>query len=119
MIVEGSAALNGRKQALVGDGLGDFKFIGFEAEWAGHSATAGLNELDRGTGSTEKGDFIGRATEDGLVMAMAVNQDVGACQAASGEAWCALSEPIGRAARFVRSGAWRGDRWEKARATRL
>src|SRR5580698_6585130 len=45
-----AGGLHGGEQALIGDGLGDFKFAGFEAERAGHSAAAGLDEFDIGSG---------------------------------------------------------------------
>ena len=62
--------------------LRDFEFAGFEAEGAGHSAAAGLDGFDRGTGLAQESDFAGRAAEDGLVMTVAVNQDVRALKPA-------------------------------------
>ena len=49
--------LNGGQEILVGDGLRNFKFSGFKAEWARHSATASLNEIDRCSGRAEKRNF--------------------------------------------------------------
>ena len=73
--------LNGGQQALVGDDFGDFKFAGFEAEGACHPAAADLDGLDFGASLAQQSDFADRAAEDGLVMAVAVNQDVRALKA--------------------------------------
>ena len=88
----GSGGLDGREQALVGDGLRDFEFIGLKAEGAGHAAAAGLDEFDRGAGLAEQRDFAGRATEDRLVMAVAVEENVRAVKTAwdkAGRRWAA------------------------------
>src|SRR5271170_3918374 len=68
--------LDGGEQALVGDDLRDFKFAGFEAEGAGHSTATGLDWLDRGACFAQQRDFAGRTAEDGLVVAVAMNQNV-------------------------------------------
>src|ERR1700728_4050635 len=71
-----ASGLNGREQALVGNCLRNFKFAGFEAEWAGHSTATRLNEFDRGSGCAQQLDLAGRTAKDGLVMAVTVNQNV-------------------------------------------
>ena len=87
--------LHSGQQALAGDGLRNFKFVGFKAEWARHSATASLNEIDVRSGSAEKRDLTRRAAKDGLVMAVTVDQDVCASEAARGKLRCAFGEPVG------------------------
>jgi hypothetical protein len=89
-----AGGLNCGQQALVGDGFGDLEFAGFEAEGAGHSAAASLDGLDCGAGFAEQRDFAGRTAEDGLVMAVAVNEDVRALKAAGGKFGRAISEPV-------------------------
>ena len=71
-----AGGLHGGEQTLIGDGLRDFKFSGFKAERAGHAAAAGLDEFDLGAGFAKQRDFAGRAAEDGLVMAMAVDENL-------------------------------------------
>jgi len=89
-----AGGLNGGEQALVGDGLGDLEFAGFEAEGACHSTAAGLDGLDCGAGFAEHGDLAGRAAEDSFVVAVAVNQDVCALKAAGGKFRRAIGEPV-------------------------
>ena len=90
----GVGGLNGGQQTLVGNGFGDFKFAGFEAEGASHSATPGLDGLDCGAGFAEQRDFAGRAAEDGFVMAVAVDKDVRALEAAGGKFRRAIGKPV-------------------------
>ena len=89
-----AGGLNGWQQALIGNGFGDFKFAGFEAEGACHSAAAGLDGLDCGARFAEKRHFAGWTAEDGLVMAVAVNEDVRALKAADSKFRRAISEPV-------------------------
>ena len=72
----GAGGGDGGKEALAGNGFGDFEFTGLETEGPGHAAAAGLDELDLGAGLTEKRYFIGRTAEDRLVMAVAVEENV-------------------------------------------
>ena len=90
-----ACGLNGGQQTLISDDSGDFKFAGFEAERAGHPAAAGLNGLDCGAGFAQQGNFAGRAAEDRLVMAVAVDKDVRALKAAGGKIRRAVGEPVG------------------------
>jgi hypothetical protein len=94
-----AGGLDGGEQALVGDGLGDFEFVGLEAEGAGHAAAAGLDGARRCAGFAQKRDFAGRAAEDGLVMAVAVDKDVRALKAAGRQIRRAAARASRRAAR--------------------
>ena len=87
--------LNGGQEILVGNGLGNFKFSGFKAEWARHSATASLNKIDHCSGRAEKRDFTSRAAKNCFVMAVTVDQNFCACEATRGKLRCAIGEPVG------------------------
>ena len=98
-----SGGFDGGEQILVGDGFRDFELIRLKAEGAGHAATAGLDGLDRGAGLAQEGDFTGRAAEDSFVMAVAVDENVRASEAAGTNlrgngAWRPASRPGARPA---------------------
>ncbi len=114
-----AGGLNGREQTLAGDGFGDFKFAGFEAEGACHPAAAGLDGLDCRAGFAQQGDFAGRATKDGLVMAVAVDKNVRALKAASSKFRRAVGEPVGEQPDLPAQATARGDRLGKAPAVHL
>lgn len=70
--------LHGWKQALISDGFRHLKFVSFEAEGTGHAAATGLNGFNCSTGLAEKCDFAAWTTEDRLVMAVAVDENLSA-----------------------------------------
>jgi len=92
----GRGRLDRRQQAVLGDGFRDLKLIGFKAEGAGHSAAAGLDRFNCSAGLEQQGDFIGRSAEDGLVMAMAMDQYMRSREPACGEAGSFGGQPVGQ-----------------------
>ncbi len=80
---------------MIGNSLRDLKFASFKAERTGHSAAAGLDEFDIGSGLTKQRDFAGRAAEDGFVMAVAVNENLSARETAGGKFGRMIGEPVG------------------------
>ncbi len=49
---------DGRQEDAVGEGLGDFVFVFFKAEWAGHAAATGVQELNVRSGEAEEGHLV-------------------------------------------------------------
>ena len=88
--------LNCREQALVGDRLRHFEFIGFKTEGASHAAATGLDQFDRGARLAQKRDFAARTAEDRLVMAVAVEENMCPVEATGDEAGCASGEKVGK-----------------------
>ncbi len=87
--------LDGREQALVGDGLRHFEFVSLETEGASHTAATGLDGFNRGASLTQKRDFAGRAAKDRFVMAVAVEENMRAIQASGDKAGGARGEKVG------------------------
>ena len=65
---------DGGQEDTVGEGLGDFVFVFFEAEGAGHAAAAGVEKLHVGSCEAQEGHLFGCA-EGGSVMAVGMNED--------------------------------------------
>ena len=91
----GAGGLDGWKQAILGDGLGDLKFAFLEAEGAGHSTAAGLDGLNRGTGLPQQRYFAGRTAKNRLMVAVTVEQNMCACESSSCPFRCFGGKPIG------------------------
>ena len=86
---------DGGEQTVVGDGLGNLEFVRFKAKRSGHAAAACPDGFDRGPGSAEERDLTGWAAEDSLVVAVAVDQNVRALQAANRKIRRLGCKPIG------------------------
>ena len=69
----GGGAANGGEEFEFADGLGDFVFVVFEAEGAGHAAASGGGGLEGDAEAAQEG-FFGGHLHDGFVVAVAVEQ---------------------------------------------
>jgi hypothetical protein len=92
----GSRGLHCRQQAVVGDGLGHFKFVRFKSKRTCHAATAGLDGLDDGARTLEQRDLARRTSEDSLVMTVAVQQDMRTLKPAGNPVRSLGCEPVGK-----------------------
>lgn len=86
---------HGGEQVLVRNCARDFEFFRFKAKRSGHAAAAGLDGLDRGTGLAEESDFICRAAEDRLVVAVTVHQNARAGEPRREEIGVVRGEKVG------------------------
>ena len=86
--------LDCRQQSLVGNGLRNLKLAGFKSEGPSHPAAACLDELDLRPCLAQQRDFAGRSAKDGLVMAVAVDEDMRAFQPAACKIRCLRGEKV-------------------------
>jgi hypothetical protein len=77
-----SGGVYGGEQVEVGNGFGDFEFLGLEAKGTGHAAAGGVDEFDGGAGFAEECDLAGGSAEDSFVVAVAMNEDLRALKTA-------------------------------------
>src|SRR5690348_17279335 len=73
---QGTGGFDGGQKAIRGNGFRDGELLGFKAKRTGHAAATGLDRLHTRAGLLQHGNLGCRSSQNGLLMAVAVYQDM-------------------------------------------
>ena len=90
----GVSGFDGGDEIEVRNCTGDLVLVRFKAEGTGHAAAGGVDGIDRGSRASQHGDFVGGSPKNGLVVAVAMKQDVLAFECADAEAGSLLGKEV-------------------------
>ena len=85
-----------RQESQIRNGFGNFDLVGFKAERTRHTATGGVDELDRGPRLAQQRDLVHRPAEHRLVVAVTVKKHLRALQPPGNPLWRLCRQPVGK-----------------------
>ena len=106
-IVSGAGGLEWRAAGRRWRWLSRLRICRLKSKRTGHAAASGLDRLDRRTGAAKQSNFAGWPAEDGLVVAMAVEEDVSRLARRAGDPIRGLDgEPVGEEPDLLAQKLW-------------